>query len=173
MPYSAKVLSTDILLQLMSILEEMVQLHQRLLSILQKEKRLIIEGDHEALVLCLGKKEVVLSCLSQLESNRQEIMAKIEGQIGEKQPEMTLKEILPLVPETHRNRLLDVHRQLDILTTSIHEINQINGILTERVLQQISGLVGLLKHLIPNGLTYQQTGMIHDVLSAGRMIGKV
>lgn len=169
MPYPAKAFSTDILLHLMSILEEMVPLHQRLLSILQEEKRLIIEGEHEALGLCVGKKEVVLNHLAKLESKRQESISQIDV----KQTGMTLKEMLPLVPEIHRERLLDVQMQLDVLTTSIHELNQINGILTERVLQQISGLVGLLKHLTPNGLTYQQTGMIHDVFSTGRMIGKV
>ncbi len=153
--------------QLISTLEEMVQVHQSLLVILQEEKRLIIEGKIEKLLPCIGKKETTLLRLSCLEKERIMTIRRLDSE----NPSPTLKTLIPLVSLPYQKKLEDLRSRLDVLTTSVNEINQINGVLVERVLGQISELFGMLQHLTADGSTYQQTGEMSGALS-GRTISR-
>jgi flagellar biosynthesis/type III secretory pathway chaperone len=62
---------------------------------------------------------------------------------------------------------------LDSLAASIREINQVNGILVDRILAQVTDLLGLLRHLVAPTPTYQATGLLQDVTSGGgRTLGR-
>ncbi|MFQ5596601.1 MAG: flagella synthesis protein FlgN [Nitrospiria bacterium] len=156
-------------MRLLKVLEEMIPSHQQLLTLLQNEKRHIIEGAVEKLVQCSIDKEKVLYDLNGL--NRQRI--DLLQQLNHPNPPQTLNALLPGCSEKHRRRLRDVQAKLEALTASIHEINQMNGILVERVLGQISSLLGLFKQMCRETPVYQQTGVIHHPPKHGRTIGKV
>ncbi len=154
-------------LRLIETLQEMEPLYQQLLSMLQNEKRLIIEAKTDPLVRCAREKEVVLTRLAQLEEERIAATRRLLPQ----NPSLTLKTLIPLVVPVYREKLASLHRSLDVLTASITELNQMNGILIERVLAQISDLFALLRYLTPAGETYEPTGEMRRV-SSGRTIGR-
>lgn len=164
---SSVCLSEVATLRLMETLQEMELLYQQLLSVLQNEKRLIIEAKTDQLVRCAQEKEVVLTRLAQLEEERIASTRRLFPQ----NPSLTLKTLIPLVVPVYRKKLESLHHSLDVLTASITELNQMNGILIERVLGQISDLFVLLRHLTPAGEIYEPTGEMRRV-SSGRIIGR-
>lgn len=154
-------------LKLLATLEHLVQGHQNLLTCLQDEKRLIIEGKIEALLSCVGEKEALLRDIAHLEEERIGIMAALDGANRPK----TLKTLILHVAPGTRKKLENLGGQLDALTASITEINQINGILVKRVLGQISDLFALLGHLNAEADTYQDSGKMSNTIS-GRTISR-
>lgn len=165
---STKALSEISLTKLCSTLEAMIPLHQNLLSLLQDEKRLIVDGDTEALIQCAEKKEGVLKQVAELEKQRIEMM---QGMDDGHNP-LTLRTLIPICPPQYRKRLQSVHLRLEAVTASIQELNQMNGLLVGRVLGQISGLLGILDHLTSREPIYEQTGKINTLPSSGRTFGK-
>lgn len=152
-------------LRLFTTLEHLLQEHQTLLSTLQEEKRLIVEGKIEALLSCVSEKEALMRRIMGLEKERLLILQGIDGI----KPTLNLKTLILHVVPVYRERLKRLGGQLDVLMASITEINQINGILVERVLGQISDLFKLLRHLTSDGDTYQESGQISSA-TAGRTI---
>lgn len=152
---------------LIANLEEMLQFQQRLLVLLQEEKGLIIDGKTDHLMRCIGKKEVVLKGVAELEAER---IRLIEG-MAPAHPPHTLKSLIPRVLLPYRQQLDDLRTRLDVLTASIGELNEMNGVLIDRVLGQISDLFTLLRHMTSDGETYQPTGEMR-LASSGRTISR-
>lgn len=152
-------------LRLLTTLEHLLQEHQSLLSTLQDEKRLIVEGKIEALLSCVGEKEALMRRIMALEKERLFILQGIDGT----KQTLKLKTLILHVAPVYRERLKRLGGKLDVLTASITEINQINGILVERVLGQISDLFTLLRHLTSDGDTYRESGQLSSA-AAGRTI---
>ncbi len=153
--------------ELIAILEKTLGAQQQLLSILQKEKSLIIDGKTDPLVNCAGEKEEVLKRLAELETERLQLIQAISS----KDSPLTLKSLIPRVSPHFREKLETLRSHLGVITSSIAELNAMNGILVERVLGQISELFAVLQHITSNGETYQSTGEM-QVLSPGRTISR-
>ncbi len=153
-------------LELEPILESMVAAQQRLLAVLQTEKRLLIEGTLEGLAACGSEKEACLAALDRLEQRRQVVLAPLAAG-----PALTLKELTAAAAEPLRARLISCHERLDALIASTAEINQLNGLLVTKILEHISLLIGLLRQLSAPAATYRPTGRLaedHAARSLGR-----
>ncbi len=164
----SKGVSEIALTQLCTTLDAMIPVQQQLLTLLQDEKRLIVEGETEGLIQCSHKKEMALQRIAELEKQRIET---IQSMSNVEDP-LTLKKLISICPQAYRVRLQSAQHRLDALMASIQEINQMNGLLVGRVLTQISGLLGVLNHLTSGGPTYQKTGKINAASSGGRTIGR-
>lgn len=153
--------------QLIATLEEMVQVYSELLTRLQEEKRLIIEGKVDLLLRCVSQKKKLLDRVAHLEKER---IQSLEGLNHSTSP-LTLKALIPYVSTSDQEKLASLGSRLEGLTSSIEEINHVNGILIERVLGQISDLFALLRHLTSDGTTYQNTGKMNS-LSSGKTFSR-
>lgn len=161
-----------LLVRFLSTLEEMVGAHQRLLTLLQREKRLVIEGNSEELTPCLCEKEETLNGLDRLEKRRQEEFSALSRHFHPAEPMDHLKQLIPLVPGPYRPGLYSCQVRLEALTASIVEINQMNGLLIGRILEQIAKLLSLLKHLAFPPAGYEATGRLSDSPIGRRTLGK-
>ncbi|MFY9270827.1 MAG: flagellar protein FlgN [Candidatus Manganitrophaceae bacterium] len=157
-------LSETPLVPLVSLLEEMIFVHQELLVLLQREKKWMIAGELEDLLSGLQQKEAAVVRLRHLEEKRQDLLDTIG--------ETTLTALIQRTPEPDRSRLVSCQTRLQSLTSSIQEINQINGLLVERILDQIATLTGLLRHLSSASPVYQSNGRVIELQASGRKIGK-
>lgn len=160
-----------LLIPLVSTLEEMILVQQEMLSLLQREKKLMIGGELDDLLRCLQEKENLLGRLRGLEQRRQAEIAPMARQWGEDRS-LTLKQLAQRVPEPFRGRLTDCHTRLEALTASIQELNQINGLLIDRIQERITALVGLLRHLSSTDPIYQPNGALQHFPSGGRAISQ-
>jgi flagellar biosynthesis/type III secretory pathway chaperone len=158
-----------LLARLLFTLEEMVKRYQKLLAVLQKEKGLMIEGNLNDLVPCLSEKEVLLAELKALEERRlREIdpLARRLQMTSRSEGTLSLRQLIGVVSLPYRGRLISCYDRLRALSSSVTEINQINGLLVGRILQQVNSLLGLLTHLSTTTQTYQATGFSHDFQSS-------
>jgi len=163
-----------LLIRLLATLEEMVKRYQRLLAVLQGEKRLMIEGNLNDLIPCLNEKEEILRALKGLEERRlHEIdpLSKRFQMMSHSQESFSLRQLIGVVSVPYRSRLLSCHDRLRALLASVTEINQINGLLVGRILQQVNGLLGLLTHLSTAPQTYQASGSFGRDFQALRPTG--
>jgi flagellar biosynthesis/type III secretory pathway chaperone len=157
-----------LLAPLLITLEAMVKRYQRLLAVIQQEKRLMIEGNLDDLFPCLTEKEGILGELKRLEARR----------INETNPLMKrfqikgggLMLLIDRVSICYREPLLSCYNRLRALSASVAEVNQINGLLVNRILQQVNGLLGLLTHLSTMPLTYQACGTLCRDFQNGQML---
>lgn len=131
----------------------------------------MIDGEVNGLIRCLGEKEGILAQLRQLDRNREREMDLIAKE-GAMSPNLTLKDLISGVSEPYRARLQSCHVRLSALSASIVEINGINHLVVERTLQQVTTLVGLIKHLSQPVTTYQSTGLLRDYAVSGKTIGR-
>ncbi len=182
-----------LLARLLLTLEEMVKRYQKLLPVLQQEKRLMIEGNLNDLIPCLSEKEGLLGELRQLEERRiREVnpLAKRfrvgagfkpaplgdsppskgshPSPVSQGQDTIPLRQLIDLVPIRYREPLLSCYNRLKALSSSVVEINQINGLLIGRILQQVNSLLGLLTHLSSVPSTYQAGGVLSHDFQNGR-----
>lgn len=157
---------------LISTLEEMIRVQQEILSLLQREKKLMIGGEVDDLLRCLHEKENLLGRLRGLERRRQEEIVPLAQQGGGDDRALTLKQLAQRIPEPFRSQLAYCHTRLEALTASIQELNQINGLLVDRILERITALVGLLRHLSSTDPIYQPNGALQHFPSGGRAISK-
>jgi flagellar biosynthesis/type III secretory pathway chaperone len=224
--------------KLLITLEQMIQKYQQLLTTLQQEKVLIIEGNLTDLSLCLIEKERLLEDLKQLEADRLVQMeplmisapqrgaadgsAKMAAanssaalrpsyslgslraapigldsglplKISDDRPYRgdeieqsarfsmpktgpvrpvrptppTLRQLIDWVSAPYQARFSSCFERLRALSASVTEINQINGLLSVRILQQVNGLLGLLTHLSAIPSVYQASGFLHHDLQNG------
>jgi len=162
-----------LLIRLLFTLEEMVKRYQKLLSLLQREKGLMIEGNLNDLIPCLNEKEVILGELKTLEERRiREIdpIARRFAMTSRAEEGVSLKQLIAVVSFAYRGRLMSCYDRLRALIASVTEINQINGLLVGRILQQVNGLLGLLTHLSSTSQTYQASGSFNNDFQSGRAL---
>jgi len=156
-------------LALCSILEAMVTASKKLMRLLQDEKCCIIAGDVDQLIHLSSEKEATIEQLAKLNQDRIAVLQTNHHN----DPPTKLSTLISLCPGRYRSRLQTAHTRLEALSAGIQELNQMNGLLTDRVLRQISGLLGVLKQLGPAGPTYEQSGLIQALpTTSGRTFGK-
>ncbi|MEK7286658.1 MAG: flagellar protein FlgN [Nitrospirota bacterium] len=150
-----------ILSRLFLTLEDLIKQYQQLLSVLQLEKGLMIEGNLNELCFCLNQKDGILEEIQKTETRRGkevEHLAQRFRLTSESSEGVSLRQIINVVSFSYRGRLLSCHDRLRALLAAVTEINQINGLLVGRILQQVNALIGLLSHLSMAPQTYQSSG---------------
>jgi flagellar biosynthesis/type III secretory pathway chaperone len=151
-------------------LGEMIKGYQQLMSILQKEKTLIIEGNSGELISCLIQKEGAISLLNSLEARRQKEIEGIGKVLGLVDRPLTFSMIIETVREPFKSKFNASKASLEALTASMIEVNQMNGLLVDRTLRKISDLIGLLKQISTVSLTYSSTGTVNPYPASGRTL---
>ena len=163
------------LARLIATLEEMIKRYQALLFLLQREKQLMVEGNLDDLAGCLLEKERFMGFLRQLEERRLSEMIPLARRFQITLPSsegqgISLRQLADAVTGSHKTQLLSCHERLRALCASVSEINQINGLLTNRFLRQVNALLGLLIHLSPMPLTYQSQGLSNGEMFSKRLL---
>ena len=159
-----------LLIQFYSTLEEMIKGYQQLMSILQKEKTLIIEGNSGELISCLVQKEGALTLLNTLEARRQQEIDVIGKVLGLSDHPLTFSKLIEAVREPFKSKFRTCKASLEALTSSMIEVNQMNGLLVDRTLRKISDLIGLLKQISAVPLTYSSTGQATSYPVRGKIL---
>jgi len=155
---------------LLDVLEDLIRFHQELVAVLQVEKRIMAAGDFDDLLPCLAEKERLLSRVREFDQRRADAVAALVS--GEPGDAVRLSQLVAFAPPAYVAGLLSCQAKLEALTVSMNELNQINGIVAERALSRVNGLLGLLQHLAEGTPTYQASGLLHQGTPGGRTLGK-
>lgn len=153
-------------------LEAMISHQERLLLLLQREKHIIIEGSLNDLIEVVGEKEGILRDLERLERLRLQEVGLLETARGKPTGSLTLTKLAEMVAEPDRARLISSRDRLEALSGSLTELNQINGLLIDRVLRQVGDLMTFLRHLTAPPSTYEASGAARATAWSGRTLAR-
>jgi flagellar biosynthesis/type III secretory pathway chaperone len=155
---------------LLAVLEDLIQVHQELVGVLQAEKRIMAAADLDELLPCLAEKERLLSRVRELDQRRVDAVAALAGCVSD--DTVKLSQLVAFSPPPYVAGLLSCQARLESLTVSMNELNQINGIVAERALARVNGLLVLLQNLADGTPTYQPSGLLHQDAPGGRTLGR-
>lgn len=167
-PPSADALWAD----LVAVLEDLIREHQQLLDVLQREKRLMVEGDVDALLPSLTDKEKILERVRAIERRRRELVDALASRAGRPADTASLTRLAALAPEPYAEALRSCHARLEALAASMVELNQLNGVLVDRILTRVTSLLALIRHVVVDAPLYQSSGLPQDAPPGGRTLGR-
>jgi len=156
--------------RLVAVLESMLALQQQFKSLLDDERKRVVERDADGLLRLLTEKEALLGQLRYFEERRKREMALLSLEFGV--ASTTLKEVIVRAPEPYRSRLIACHSTLQELTVQVVEANRANARLIQDVLGRVKNLVGFFKGMMAGNTVYKATGALNEFNPYCRTIGK-
>ncbi len=160
----------DKFITLLEILEKEVDLYKEFLSLLQAERQYMIDLSLDRLHECSNHKETLILNLQILEVSRKDVIALILN--GQQYGIPTLAMIIEIAPMRYRKGLDACRSNLLSLVNSIREINQINGILADRVINYTRNSLSFLNRLAYELPVYHSSGRMEQEKKSGRLVSK-
>jgi len=161
----------DLLLnQLLSLLEGETDLYRSLLSVLQGEKKAVVDSDVKKLNETSKEKENLLLKIRILEEQRLRTLDSLSDPMGYPPQDLTLGRLSELAGDPFSSRLKECHSNLLSLTQSIQELNHSNRELLTHSVELIKGSLSLLNNLQGSNAVYQRTGEIEIGDQSGKMV---
>jgi flagellar biosynthesis/type III secretory pathway chaperone len=159
---------------LLGLLEGEIGLYASMLLALQKEKKAIVDSNHEGLNETSREKENLFLKIRILEEQRLSVLEKLAQSLGQPSQGLTLSKLSQLVQEPQSTQLGDCHSTFLSLAQGIQEINLSNKALLTHSLDLVKGSLSLLSDLLSSNQVYYRTGKMEAGNQSGRLLcGKV
>ncbi len=159
---------------LLGLLEGEIGLYASMLLALQKEKKAIVDSNHEELNETSREKENLFLKIRILEEQRLSVLEKLARNLGQPAQNLTLNKLSQLVQEPQSTQLADCHSTFLSLAQGIQEINLSNKALLTHSLDLVNGSLSLLSELLSSNPVYYRTGKMETGDRSGRLLsGKV
>ena len=159
---------------LLGLLEGEIGLYASMLLALQKEKKAIVDSNHEELNETSREKENLFLKIRILEEQRLSVLEKLARNLGQPAQDLTLNKLSQLVQEPQSTQLVDYHSTFLSLAQSIQEINLSNKALLTHSLDLVNGSLSLLSDLLSSSPVYYRTGKMEVGDQSGRLLsGKI
>lgn len=159
---------------LLGLLEGEIGLYASMLLSLQKEKKAIVDSNHEELNETSREKENLFLKIRILEEQRLSVLEKLARNLGHPARDLTLSKLSQLVQEPQSTQLVGCHSTFLSLAQSIQEINLSNKALLTHSLDLVNGSLSLLSDLLSSSPVYYRTGKMEAGDQSGRLLsGKI
>ena len=155
---------------LLDILEKEVELYREFLTLLQRERQYMIDLSLDRLHECNNQKEAVILNLKVLDESRVDVIDSIRN--GDQSASPTLSMIIEKAPARYKGGLESCRSNLRSLVGSIREINQINGVLSERAINYTRSSLSFLNRLFHELPVYLSSGQRGQRKRTGRLVSK-
>lgn len=146
--------------KLLVLLDGETEVLRCLLSVMQKEKGVIVESDIDGLNTLSKKKENLLLKIRIFEEQRLKITNDLSDFTGCESERLTLNKLAQMVKEPYSSRLESEHSRFSSLLQTIQEVNQGNMYLMNHSLGVVRSSLKLLDNLMTPNPVYYDTGMI-------------
>lgn len=166
-------------LKLTLCLEEILKLYTTLLSIVSREKELLLLAEADNLMENTKSKEMCLHRLRSLETERIRYASDLAGHMNLASAEPRLLEIaehLALrnsVSKTWSEKLRQLHGALEIAVVQVYEMNQDNKTYAQSALATLKGALGDIKQtLVPKPVYGRQGRMSESSEQSGHFVSR-
>ena len=161
-----------LLTELITILDKEIELHKQLLSLLHKERELLVDLSTEEIFENNKKKETCTLKIKMLEESRLSLVEKLSQHYEIPFKELTLSKIVSLVKEPYRSALNTSRSTLIALTSSTKEINHNNCLIVRDFLYYFKRSLDFLYHASSASPTYVDNGKIKDPKRFGSLLSR-
>ncbi len=131
-----------------------------LLSVMQKEKGVMVESDLDGLNTLSKEKEILLLKIRIFEEQRLKIIKSLADFTGNESEKLTLNKLAQIVKEPYSSRFENEHSRFSSLLQTIQEVNQGNMYLMNHSLGVVRSSLKLIGNLMTPNPVYYDTGMI-------------
>ncbi len=157
---------------LSDLLGEELDLYRSLLSLLQKERRTVVDCSIEDLIQINKKKENLVLKMRILEQSRQALLEKIAEAIGIPPEALTLSVLEERLEEPLANQLSTLRSKLRAILQSIREANEENRVFLQHSVDFVKGSLDLIRHLTLTSPTYMPTGGLESDRCDSRFVSE-
>ena len=158
--------------ELVAILNQEIELHKELLSLLHRDREIIIDLRTEEIFENIKKKETCVLKIKILEESRLSLINKLSHQYAVPVHELTLSKVLTLVGEPYRSHLVTSRSTLLALIKSINDVNHSNSLIIRDSLHYFEHSLHFLHHTSSGSPTYLGSGKIKDSMRFGGLLSK-
>jgi len=151
------------------LLEQGTGIYETLLSVLQREKKAIIDSNFKDSNEAGKQKENLVLKIRILEEERLRVQERLADSLGYQPEDLTVTKLSQLVEEPYSTRLESCRSNLLALLQSIQEVNNSNKALIMHSLELVRGSLNLLGNLISDNPVYYRSGRVQ----MGDQTGKV
>ncbi len=155
---------------LLEILEKEVDLYGEFLNLLRMERQYMVDLSSDKLHECSNHRETIILNLQILEESRKDLIALMLN--GHQFGTPTLAIIIEGAPTRYKKGLEMCRSNLLSLVNSIREINQVNGILAERVINYTRNSLSFLNRLAHDLSVYHSSDRMEQEKKTSRLIYK-
>ncbi len=155
--------------KLISIFNLQTDLHQSLISVLEEEKKAIIDSDHFELTRVSHEKTNLILRIQKQEDQRSIIHASLAEALEKTPQELTLKGLCRLIEEPYSSRLNFCRSNFVPLLNKVRKENDGNKILLFQSIELVRSSLNILNSLMSSNSVYYQTGKIKDADQSGRV----
>ncbi|MFV1951195.1 MAG: flagellar protein FlgN [Nitrospinota bacterium] len=154
---------------LQTILLDEIDLYRELLSILQKEKEVMIEVSADKIMKCIKEKETLGLKLRMLEDYRISVVKKLSDKLNIPEEDIKLSRLSEIADEPYSSQFKRYSSDIRSLAMSIDEVNRYNKEFIERSLTSIRSSLSMLNLLNSSNPTYLQTGEVQGEEQSGKV----
>lgn len=129
--------------ELLSLLQEQKMIYHELVDLSHQKQKLLIEGDLTSLELITRQEEVLIYQAGKLEEKREKCVVQL-AENCQFDTNVTLKELLPKVPEKIRFELEKIYDDFSILLSELDKYNRENTNLIQQSLRFVNFSVDII-----------------------------
>ena len=155
---------------LLELLEEASCHYRALLSVLESEKKAIVESNLSELGKVLKAKEALLCKIQVIEEQRQMATEGLAESLGCSSRDLTISKLAELTEEPQTDRFKRLCSDLSPLTESIHSINDNNKTLLRHSVALIKSSFAFLNNLIAANDVYYRSGKVQQTIQSGKVL---
>jgi flagellar biosynthesis/type III secretory pathway chaperone len=158
--------------ELIALLNQEIELHKELLSLVQRDRGLLIDLSVEEIFENNKRKETCTLKIKMLEESRALLVEQLSQHFAIPPQELTLSKIISLIDEPHCSLLASTFSTLSALLKSIQEINQGSALIIKDSLYYFTRALDFLHCASLVSPTYVDSGKIKDPMRYGRLISR-
>ena len=145
--------------RLIELLEGHVKIHRRLVSVLERKKKAMVEVKMDGLEAILGEEKAAIDLISESERDRIGLTDEISKDLGySPSHRLRLLELINRSGEAHRDSLLDLRDELREIADSMDRLNRLNRTLALHSLEHVHLFLSMLRGGDPSSKIYTKDG---------------
>jgi flagellar biosynthesis/type III secretory pathway chaperone len=146
--------------------------YRSLLSLLQKERRIVVNCSIEELIQTNKEKENLVLKIRILEESWEAILEKIAEKMGLSMDEVSLSRLEERLKEPFASQLRSLRSKLSAILQSIREVNEENRVFLQHSVDFVKGSLALIQYLTVSSPKYMATGALDGDRFDGRFVSE-
>lgn len=162
----------ELVISLVSVLEEQIKVYRHLLEVVRKEKDILVAANLDDLNENNKAKEAMLLKIRALEIQRLKCATDTSSALGLSADAPRLLEIAKHLSTEAGDKLRNLHSVLELLLRRVQEYNRGNEVLVQSALSNITGAMNAIKGTLQEKATYQKKGEVEGHASSGQLVSR-
>ncbi len=163
---------TEQIKELIELIRSEENLMQDFLTVLDRQKVLLLENRHEEFEMTVTEQERLLTSIQHLEQKRIEVIVMIASGLKIEGEELTLARLIEMTLGEFDEELRELKRSLNRLVDRIRKANQVNAHLVHRSLNYLQKSVTWLIDSGDLSVTYSQAGEMNQSAVGAVLLNK-